>query len=388
MENKDTPLLIGQSVQVVKKLDIPKEEILEFCKEKNMSKKATDELVAKSENSFEKINQKISDGLTGRVVSCIVGDNYVVRFEEEDDCFQFNIDDVGLDKRQYLVFTKEHLIPSGENGDLEGIALAIFQKKQGSGQNLIQMIKEAEDRSASYRKEIIRLQENFSDYSRNLNESKDKKEILLEKLKNSQFDNGLLKKQLEKIKNNPKINKIEFLEQNGNRYLIVRTNDLQYSSPRVIYNQGRFTFVFNLTSDNMSVFGSRYYYNYCNPCVTLGGSTCFGEDTNKYNRMLQDGDIIPLILSLVTFLEEPNYDKPHCADYDTFFGQELRPVDGFDFEKLSDYVTKVSEFRHIVDNNFDVNLFDKECAKKNGGRVRRLRDNSDETPEEPYQDED
>lgn len=383
MENKDTPLSVGQKVQVVKKLEFPQADLEKFCQERNMSAKQKTDYIKASTDVFDKINEKISNSLVGIIVSVVLGDNYVVRFDEEDSCFQFNIDEVDLGERKFFVFTKEHLIPFDEDNKLSGLATAIFQKKQGASNNFLQEIKEVDNRIKSRQQSLTDFRTRFEREFNEMNIDKNKKVSLLEKLSENKFDTSMLEKQLAKIEKNPKIEKIEFVENNNRKYLIVRTAELMYSSARVIYNQGKFTFVLGLDDNSILVYGSRYYRENCNPCVSNSGSVCFGEDTSRYQRMLSNGDIIPLILAMIPFLEEPNYSSPHRQDYDTYFGQDLLPNKEFDYDVLLNYVTKTNVLNNIIRTNFSEQKFLEDMEKKSGKKVGRLRTGEISRPRQP-----
>lgn len=388
MENKDAPLSVGQKVQVVKKLEFPKADLDKFCQERNMSEKQKTDYIKASGDVFDRINEKIANSLVGIIVSVVMGDNYVVRFDEEDSCFQFNIDEVDLGERKFFVFTKEHLIPFDVENKLSGLATAIFQKKQGASNDFLQKIKEVDNRIKSKQQAIIDYREQFNREFSEMNLDKNKKVALLEKLSENKFDTSMLEKQLAKIEKNPKIEKIEFVENNNRKYLIVRTSELMYSSVRVVYNQGKFTFVLGLDDNSIIVYGSRYYRDNCNPCVSSSGSVCFGEDTSKYQRMLTSGDIIPLILAMIPFLEEPNYNSPHRQDYDTYFGQDLLPNKEFDYDVLLNYVTKANVLNTIIRANFSDSKFQEDMKKKSGKKVERLRTGEIITPMQPIEDAD
>ena len=373
MENKDIPLSVGQKVQVVKKLEIKEDEIKKFCADKNMSAKAKDDYLKATKESIDKINNKIKEGLTGLIVSSIMSDLFVVRFEEEDDCFQFSVDEVNLEKRQFLIFSKENLLPLDEDSRLTGLALAIFQKKQGQTQNFLQEIRDLDYRINEFNVNLVNLRDNFNRYIRDLNLSKDKKKSIMAKMSENEFDTGLLEKQLAKIEKNEKVDRIELFEYNNHKYLIVRTAVLQYASPRVAYSQGYFTFVFGMDDNSIKVYGSKYYGSYCNPCVGSSGDVCFGSDTEKYKQMLRGGEIIPLILAMIPFLEEPDYASPHQQDYNTFFSQELKPNNEFDYDVLPNYVTKIGILNNIIGSNFNQVQFELDIEKRAGKKVERLR---------------
>lgn len=357
----------GKMVKLVGEIKKDEKAINETISNLGISSSKTKEIKEKMIKSIENINKKIKSGLEGRIVDKFSDDLFLISFDFEDDAFQYNIEDVDLGERKYLILEKENLSLIKSDSLFSDLSFAIENKKNKISKNIIIKIKDIDnylrndaDNCVAYKNTLINLANTMSQ-RKNLRDS-----FIKELNKNNEeISYSFTEKQLEKLKNNNKIDSIEYKNHSNNGYILVKTNNLEYKSDRVSYSQGSFVFVINLTNNSINAFGSKYFKTNPHPCINYNGNICFGSDSQKYNDMIVSGSIISLIHKVINFLEEPDYDGPYISDLDTCYSQELKKNKEFDYNILSNYVEKREKFLDIVSNNFDESKYKKELDAKN-----------------------
>jgi len=383
IENKDKEIKIGQKVQVVKEMKVDLETINKFFASQSFSKLEQEKRTEKMIEHFKNINKKILEGLVGFVVSVSLNNFFLVKFEEEDECFQFSIDDIDLSKRKFLMLTKEHLMPIEVKDKGSDIVLAIFNKKTSINNDYLDKMKSKISSLNDYKARINNIKRDFVQYNQSLETVTNDIRIIKDKLINFDIDTDKLDRQFNKLLESKKIDRIESIK----NYIVVRTNELNYVSKRITYNQGYFTFVFDLNSNSIKVYGSKFFQGISHPCVNSSSNVCFGGTDARYTNMIKNGEIISLILQLISFLEEPNYGHPYTADFNTFFAQPLKKRKEFDVENLNNYLDKIQTFFDIVSSNWDAAQYTKDAESKRGKKIKTAERNGISAIEEEERNE-
>lgn len=385
MKKEKRKILVNSNVKIIGKIEIDNENYDTFCSSQSMSDEQKESFIKKSNNNIKEINKRIEKGLQGRIASEIFEGYYLVKFEDEAEYFQYSIDGYTFDKRQFLVL-KEENIEMIEGQEIDNVSLAIINQINKIHSDIISKLKRCDSDVNSCVNAINENKKSTLRYIKTLNECKDRKELMMKSLENNMENKERVSHQVEKLKKNEKIEKIEYYSNQNEDYILVRTKPLMYKSDRVNYNQGYFTIMLELKNSSIRVYGSRYFRSYCNPCISMS-SVCFGEASRDYTRMLEDGNVVSLILMIINFLEEPNYYSPYISDYDTYFGQDLKKNAEFDFDKLSNYVDNRRKLETIISDNFNQEKYDKDRESKNGKRISRTR-NGEHNNDEDSSDED
>ena len=334
-----TNMLIGTKVKIKIPIKLTSEE----------KKTLDDESLVKINKVYKKINKLNKDD--EYTVYKMTNNVAIIKAENSMDFFK-PFTEIEDDELKYLAVNDKDLILTHKPTIIESYSLISY---------LNQIKKQTVDMKA-IEKHINMLVYNIQKYEDGINNANfsittDKKKL---KLLKSNFGNvkksdGKMEKEMKGLERNKKIKSIKAHEYNNSFYLIIETYKLKYKSSRIKYNQGNFWIIYNLTDKTLFVFGNKPFKHNINPCISSGGSVCYGSLEAMIKEERQANNICNVINETIIFLQEPNYRTPYESDLSFKYAQQLGKI----FDKDIDMIEEPSNVLQNIQNKFDISLYTK-----------------------------
>lgn len=308
------------------------------------------------------------EGLPGVVIGSHCS-FYIVEFEQPYDFTHYLLDKGAAEpKHAYLkgewMDVKESLKIEDVGVSTQFIELMIAEKyKMLSQDNSI--IKSKESEIESVKSSMRSYQRDMDSYGKNLIIKELELRTIIDRNKFSKVSPESIIKQCKKVIDSEKIKDIVVEGDEGDRRLLITTEDLYFVDKRMdlpTFKLGAFKIRIPLETDGYLVIANykKQYrkYQYHHPCISSTMKPCFGDMLKDTVHDLRNKHAyIPLIGILLDFLEEPNYGSPHIdaksfsgaqkvtiapRDSKNWFNENYRGErESFDEDKFTEYIKEI-----------------------------------------------